>query len=232
MGLRARLMGIEKTAKVENKAPPDSGGWRKAIEREELDQYCIQDVIRAAREFNDIGDRRALVPLMGHISDQVLNVLRGYVGTNHHNEGKDIIHDVHSKMIHAVLIPDSKDGQALCEAFVPRIRFRALDEIKAEKKRRNRYPSSDDVPDDIFKEKSHRPFDQIEKSIHVDQVLDMIPDHRKRLAFRLYLDGCPIESSKGVDSISEAVGKTAKTVGTWIKEIKALLQAQIGEDHE
>ena len=105
-------------------------------------------------------------------------------------------------------------------------------EIEAEKKRRNHYPSSDDVPDDIFKEKSHRPFDQIDKSIHVDQVLDMIPDHRKRLAFRLYLDGCPIESSKEVDSISEAVGKTAKMVGTWIKEIKALLQAQIGEDHE
>jgi len=225
-------MGIEKTVNVENKAPLDSEGWKKVIERKELDQYHIQDVVLAAREFNDIGDRKALAPLMGHISDQILNVLRGYVGTNYYNEGKDIIHDVHSKMMHALLIPNSKDGQALCEAFVPRIRFRALDEIKAEKKRRNRYPNSENVPGDIFKEKSHSPFEQVEENKYVDQILEMIPDHKKRLAFRLHLDGCPIESSKGADSISEAVGKTARTVGTWIKEIKSLLQAQIGEDHE
>lgn len=225
-------MGIEKTVKVKNKAPPDSEGWKKAVERGELDQYYIQDVVRAAREFNNIGDRKTLVPLMGHISDQILNVLRSYVGTNHHNEGKDIIHDAHSKLIHAVLVPDSKDGQGLCKAFVPRIRFRALDAIKKDAKIRRRNPSSDDVPDEITKDNSHKPFDQFEKSIYVDQILNLIPDHRKRLAFRLYMDGWQYESSTEAESISEAVGKTPRRVRDWIKETQALLQAKIGEDHE
>lgn len=123
-------MGIERATKTEYRAPPDAAGWKKVSERKGLDKYFIQDVVRAARECNQTGDRKTLVALMGHISDQILNVLRGYVGSNHHNEGKDIIHDVHSQLIHAVLISHAQDGQALCEAFVPRIRFRALDAFK------------------------------------------------------------------------------------------------------
>lgn len=223
-------MGIEKATKTENRAPPDAEGWRKAAERKELDKYCIQDVVLAARECHEKGDRKTLVPLMGHISDQILNVLRGYVGPNHHNDGKDIISDVHSELIHAVLIPDSKDGQALREAFVPRIRYRALDAFKKDKRKRTRYASYyDDVPDDRTIEKSHAPFDYVDESVHVEQILDTIPDARKRLAFRLYIDGCQIE---GEDSISEAVGRTPRTVSTWIRETQALLSAKIGEDHD
>ncbi len=222
-------MGIEKATKTEHRTPPDAEGWRKAAERKDLDKYFIQDVVRAARECNETGDRKTLVVLMGHISDQILNVLRGFVGTNHHNDGKDIIHDVHSHLIHAVLIPESKDGQALCKAFVPRIRFRALDAIKKDKKKRTRYPSYDDVPEDRSTKKSHTPFDDVDESMQVEQILSTIPDARKRLAFRLFIDGCPIE---GEDSISKAVNKSPRTVGTWIKEIKALLGAKIGENHD
>ena len=224
-------MGIEKTAKVENMAPSDSGGWKKAIERQELDQYCVQDIVRAARDINISGDRTILVALMGHISDQMMGVLNTTIGMNQHNR-LDMIHDVQHEMIRAVLDPDSKDGAALCEAFVPRMRFRAFDALKKETTHRDRYTNLSVMLDSTFEDKSRSMSDQDHENIYVEQVLDLIPDCVKRLAFRLYLEEIPIESGKGIPSISVIVGKSEKTVRTWIKEIQALLQAKIGEDHE
>ncbi len=53
-------MGTKKAAKAENRAPPDAGGWKKAANRKELDKYCIQDVVQAARECNENGDSKTL----------------------------------------------------------------------------------------------------------------------------------------------------------------------------
>ncbi len=224
-------MGNEKTVKVENKSPTDSEGWKKAIDREELDQYCVQDIVRAARNINISGDRTILVALMTYISDQMIGVLSATIGTNQPNRS-DMIHDVQHDMICAVLDPDSKDGTALCEAFVPRIRFRALDAIKKETTCRDRYTCPSIIPDSTFEDKSRCMSDQDHEDLHVEQVLNLIPDRMKRLAFRLYVEEIPIESGKGLPSISVAVGKSEKTVRTWIKEIKALLQAKTGENHE
>lgn len=143
-------MGIEKKAtEAKYRAPPDVKGWRKIVGRSELDKYFIQDVVRAARTYADCDDRETLVALIGHISDQILKVLRAYVGTNHLNDGKNIIYDAHSTLIHAVLDPDSKDGEGLCEAFVKRVQFRALDEIKEERKTQTHCQNYEYVPDEI-----------------------------------------------------------------------------------
>jgi hypothetical protein len=53
-------MGIEKATETDYRAPPDAAGWRKAAERKELNKYFIQDVVRAARECNETGDRKVL----------------------------------------------------------------------------------------------------------------------------------------------------------------------------
>ena len=73
-------MGIEKRATdAKYRAPPDIKGWQKVVKRAELDSYCIQDIVRAARTYADCNDRETLVALIGHISDQILKVLRAYV---------------------------------------------------------------------------------------------------------------------------------------------------------
>ena len=222
-------MGIEKATKTDYRPPPPPEGWRKVVDRQELDQYFIQDVVWVLRKHGDKLDRKTLVELMGHISKQILNVLRGFVGKNHYNDGRDIIDDVHSQLIRAVLNPDSKDGQALCEAFVPRIRHRARDAIRDERNRVQRYTSAEVVPIDSCAETPQSPIDEVDESLLVDSVLNTIPDLRKRLAFRLYIDGCPIE---GENSIALAVDKTPRTVSTWIKETKAQLSAKLGENHD
>jgi hypothetical protein len=51
-------MGTKKVAKIEHRALLDAGGWKKAADRKELDKYCIQDVVQAARECNENGDRK------------------------------------------------------------------------------------------------------------------------------------------------------------------------------
>lgn len=62
-----------------------------------------------------------------------------------------------------------------------------------------------------------------EETADVERVLAHIKDWRKRLAFRLYMEGVPFGSKKA-SSIAEAVGKGPKTVEKWITEIQDLLK--------
>lgn len=63
-----------------------------------------------------------------------------------------------------------------------------------------------------------------DQTIDVERILALIPDDRKRLALRLYMDGFPAGSKKG-DSIARAVGVTPKTVAQWVEEVQTLLQS-------
>ena len=85
------------------------------------------------------------------------------------------------------------------------------------------------VPDEIPVDRPYTPLDEVAQSVHVDHILEKIPDPLRRLAFRLHINGYPIE---GRNSISKAVGKTPRTVSTWIRETEALLSAEIGESHD
>jgi transposase len=55
-------------------------------------------------------------------------------------------------------------------------------------------------------------------------VLALIPDWRKRFAFRLYMEDIPYGSKKTY-SIAKAVGVSSKTVEAWIDEIRRFLVA-------
>jgi hypothetical protein len=55
-----------------------------------------------------------------------------------------------------------------------------------------------------------------------------VRDHRKRLAFRLHMEGAPAKSNDG-NSISEALGVNERTVRGWIVEVQEILKENLGE---
>ena len=124
-------------------------------------------------------------------------------------------------MICAVLDPKSKDGAALCEAFVCRIQYRAQDALEKEKLHCERYTGEDGMHDAILADKSRSLSDHEHEELIVEQILDQITDSSKRLAFRLYMEEIPYDSGRRLPSIAKAVDKNEKTVRAWIKEIRA-----------
>ncbi len=64
---------------------------------------------------------------------------------------------------------------------------------------------------------------QLEEGEDVKRLLARISDDRKRLAFRLYMDGYPFGSTK-TPSMASAIGVSAKTAETWIAELIEFLQ--------
>lgn len=67
--------------------------------------------------------------------------------------------------------------------------------------------------------------DETDEQIDVTRILECVPDERKRLAFRLYMDEVPFKSKrKGVTSIAGALGISDKTAREWIKEVQDALK--------
>ncbi len=140
-------------------------------------------------------------------------------------------------MIVAVLKPESKDGQALCKTFRTCVEFRVADALRAERKYANRnqpYKTQPGVTDDGEEviETIESPEEGSEQVVEVQRLLNRIPDPRKREAFRLHMDGCPLGPGIGTTSIAEQLKISAKTAGEWIAEVKALLKIEIGVSHE
>jgi hypothetical protein len=62
-----------------------------------------------------------------------------------------------------------------------------------------------------------------DEQINVDNLLRVVTDERKRLAFYLYMDRVPFGSKKG-QSIAKAIGKSSKTAEQWVEEVQQLLK--------
>jgi hypothetical protein len=68
-----------------------------------------------------------------------------------------------------------------------------------------------------------------DETLDVDRFLEAnVPDYKKRLAFRLYMDRVPYKSTRG-DSIEKTVGIDESTARKWIKEVQEQLKQKIGE---
>ena len=136
-------------------APPKSTdlvGWREAIAADRLKVFRLEALAAA---FQDLGNRDTQVQhaLAKHLTDAILHMLRKHVGTNHPNEGWDIIHRTHHHIFTALLNPKSADGRGLRVAFGPRVLFRVKDAIAAEQRERR-------TPDDAPPKKKLPPGDQ------------------------------------------------------------------------
>jgi hypothetical protein len=111
--------------------PADLEGWRKAIASNQLASFRLEAIVAALQDLADSPVRDALAK---HLSGSTIKMLRRYIGTNHPNQGEDIILRVHGDIFEAVLEKDSADGKGLREAFGPRVQFRAKDAIATEKR--------------------------------------------------------------------------------------------------
>jgi DNA-directed RNA polymerase specialized sigma24 family protein len=218
-------------------SPSDLEGWRGAVASGRLRRLRPEDIVAAIQCIGPNGDQRLLAALITHISDELLRIIKWLVGKNQRNEGEDIIWRAHHQLIVAVLKPASKDGQALCKTFRTCVEFRVADALRAERKYANRnqpYKTQPGVTDhgEEMIETIEPPEEGSEQVVEVQRLLNRIPDPRKREAFRLHMDGCPLGPGIGTTSIAEQLKISAKTAGEWIAEVKALLKIEIGVSHE
>jgi hypothetical protein len=219
---------------TDEEAPPpdDIEAWRQAAATGALGRYLIERVVEATQTLAVGADRQIITALMAHISDEMLRWLRGFVGRNRRNRGVDIVENVHSKMIEAVLRPKSADGIGLRTAFYKRLQFRATDAIQDEMLADGRYQSSDDAAVKVPETDAGAAADVIEQQTDVSRLLECITDLRKRRAFELHMEGCPLSPGKASISIAGELGVSAKTAGEWIDEVIALLKEKIGDRHD
>jgi hypothetical protein len=218
-------------------SPFDLEGWRSVAAGGRLRLLRPEDIVAAIQHIGPNGDQRVLADLITYVSGELLRIIKRLVGKNQRNEGEDIIWRAHHQLIVAVLKPGSKDGQALCKTFRTCVEFRVADAIRAERKYalRNQphktQPSVTDHGDEVI-ETIEPPDEGSEQVVDVQRLLNRITDPRKREAFRLHMDGCPLGPGIGTTSIAEQLGISAKTAGEWVAEIKAFLMIEIGAAHE
>jgi DNA-directed RNA polymerase specialized sigma24 family protein len=211
--------------KEEGPDPSDIAAWREAINSQSLSRILGHRLVAAAQHIGPSGEKRVVNALMNEITERIMRILRRHIGRNHRNEGWDLIEEAHGKLIDAVLLPESADGKRMRTAFVTTVKFRAADAIRRGKLDSDRYAYSEaEAP----REGGHDDLSSPpEECAHIDSVLNRIADPRKRLAFQLHLDGVPRNSSK-VESIASALGVSAKTAETWVKETEEEIKAILG----
>ncbi|QOJ14010.1 MAG: sigma-70 family RNA polymerase sigma factor [Planctomycetia bacterium] len=213
-------------------ASTDVAAWRQAVEDGRYRQFRCEDIIAAIQDLGPATDKAVLNPLAKHVSDCMLHLLRGKVGRNHPNRGDNIIEEAHSRLWVALLDPSSADSRGLREAFAPRVIFRMKDVLREEARRRvQALPDGDVEAADESEGNSTATFADSElalQQVEVNEILEMIPDWRKRLAFSLHMDGVPCKSIRGA-SIAKALDISEKTARQWIKEIQQLLKTKLGD---
>lgn len=210
--------------------PTDLAGWRRSVRDGCFAQYPMEAVIAAIQDLDPNAESEVIGALVLHASDTILRILRGLVGKNHPNQGTDIVDDVHGQLIQAVLSPNTADGKGLREAFVPRVKFRAADAIRKDRRRCNREHSVENLDAAIEPKRADdiRHTREMDGRLYVEEVLSHVADDQKRLAFRLHMEGIPLHS-KRTTSISAVLGVSSKTAGKWIEEVQAQLERIVGE---
>jgi DNA-directed RNA polymerase specialized sigma24 family protein len=229
------MIGDEKTDE-----PPslsDLDGWKGAANDGRLAKYRSEDIVAAIQRIGSHGDQKLRGDLLVHISNRLTRIIRPRVGRNHSNGGEDIVQRAHDRLIVAILMPGSADGKALRKTFRACVQSRLADAIRSERLHAARYLSFSALPQpdgnvedetEAFEQSDGKPANQVEQEVHVERVLQKIDDQRKQRAFRLHMEGVPLEPGKGTTSIAQELSVSAKTAGKWIAEVQEFLKTEIG----
>jgi len=230
-------------AKKSDKPPSltDLEGWKSLAAANGLQRLRPEDIVSAIQHIGPNGDQKLLSDLVCHISDLLLRIIRRRVSKNHRNGGEDIIWRAHHKLIVAMLKPSSSNGKALRDAFRTCVEHRIAEAIRTESVYNHRYQpyatklvvgENGGEVEETIEPPDNKAIDHVEQTTHVERLLSRISDSRKQEAFRLHMEGCPIESGKGTTSISQQLGVSAKTAGAWIAEVQEFLKIEIGASDE
>jgi len=205
--------------------PYDVAGWRRRIESATLGTVRPAALVCAVQDM-DPAEKRTVGALLAEVSVRITRILRNFIGTNHPNQGWDLIEDTRNTLLQAVLKPTSADGRALRTAFAGTVRYRARDAIRADRKHRDLIDYA--LDEDELPRRDLTATPNLEQDAHVESVLRRIEDPRKRLALRLFMDGAQRNSTIGF-SIASALDVSAKTVETWIRDLQAELRTIAGD---
>lgn len=204
----------------------DEAGWAAVVDAGELGECPPGLIVGALRALVPRGNPRLVDPLALHLSDRITRRLRRLIGTDHPNDGEDIIERAHGALMAAIFDPDSGDGADLVETFWARLRFRGLDAARVEGAFHRRHASlaTDDEGEPLLPR--DRRADGDAGLLDVSHLLTRIGDPRKRLAFRLYMDGMRVRA--GDPCVATVLGCDPKTAAKWIAEARAIVAAEIG----
>lgn len=223
----------------------DLAGWQQALSEGLLRKFRLEDIVAAFQDLDPIAGKSVRNSLAEHLSNAVIGYLRRCIGNHHPNEGWDIIDRVHMAVFTAILQPSSPDGKGLRIAFIPRLRLRAMDALIVEDRAFRHNAPADQINSESPEELDASdvtgpdaastlqnlpsPPQYVEGKFDVDRFLEEnIHDARKRLAFRLLMDGIPAKS-KMTTSIASALGISDKTARTWINEVQTILKTKVGD---
>lgn len=198
----------------------DEEGWKTVVAKGGLAACPPEAVVAAIRTIHRTGDAELVGALTVHVSDLIARRLRFVIGADHANRGDDMVERAHGALLLAIFDPASDDGRALCKAFWPRVKFRAIDAVRHELLHRRRHR---ELPIDSDGEiaMSRTSMASEASAIELSQHLTCISDPRKRLAFRLYAEGMQIRT--GDPCISGVLGCDPKTAKKWIEQARQTL---------
>jgi hypothetical protein len=235
-GVRAQ---VEMTNEIDcpEASPDDVDWWRRAISHPgTLGRLRPEDIVGAAQDPRIKAERRLYNALMQHLSEFISRKVRTRVSRQWKNGGQDIVDNVHDKLIEAILRPSSPDGKELGRRFWAVLRTRTIDAIRVAEKERDRFTNHEDEIVERPEREVEVGHTRVEQKIDYDRALERalecVPDVRKRLAYRLHLQGVPCKTTKGTTSISAVVGISSKTAGEWIDEVDATVKEKIGEKND
>jgi hypothetical protein len=129
--------GYSAMAEESEDSPPASSdleGWRRAVARGQLGSFRPEALLCAVQDLGPDADPRVLNPIAKHLSDIIMKMARGYIGTNKPNKGEDIILLVHGGIWTSLLDKDSDDGRTMRSGLGGIVKFRCLDAIALDNK--------------------------------------------------------------------------------------------------
>ena len=104
-----------------------------------LDEHRPEDIVAVCRQLDRSKNERLAGQLMAHLSVLATRFLAKRINPNRPNRGKDILDEVRTGMMTAILDPKAPDGLGYETAFFAKLQQRLIDEIRRDDKRGQRY---------------------------------------------------------------------------------------------
>lgn len=204
----------------------DAAGWTAAALGGDLAGCPPGRLVGALRAHFRDGDRRLVHVLATQVSRVVMRRLRKLIGVGHANRGEDIVVEAHGRIMASVFDPDSADGAEMVDHFWARVRNRGVDVAREEGRRARRHISlAKDDDGEVVLPRGRR-MDGGAGSIDASHLLSRIADPKKRLAFRLAMEGMRVR--QGDPCVATVLGCNPKTAARWVVQARETLAAEMG----